>query len=203
MADTSPAMTKHHRSQARRIACAVRRPLGQDRVHRTGPHRPARERRDEAPVLSAPTSFGKSLIIDALLASGKFDNVVIIVPTIALIDETRRRLSRFRQRYKIITHPSQESGERNVFVLTQERAVDRKDVDDIDLLVIDEFYKLDIGDGDDGERAAFSTTPSTNCTKNPNRYIFWDQVFREFQRASANDSSVPSKEPTTTRWSPK
>lgn len=30
-------------------------------------------------VLSAPTSFGKSLIIDALLASGKFNNVVIIV----------------------------------------------------------------------------------------------------------------------------
>ena len=105
-------------------------------------------------ILSAPTSFGKSLIIDALLASGKFDNVVIIVPTIALIDETRRQLSRFRQRYKIITHPSQESAERNVFVLTQERAVDRKDVNDIDLLVIDEFYKLDIGDSDDGERAA-------------------------------------------------
>ena len=56
--------------------------------------------------------------------------------------------------YKIITHPSQEFAERNVFVLTQERAVDRNDIDDIDLLVIDEFYKLDIGDGDDGERAA-------------------------------------------------
>ena len=52
----------------------------------------------ESYVLSAPTSFGKSLIIDALLASGKFNNVVIIVPTIALIDETRRQLSRFRQR---------------------------------------------------------------------------------------------------------
>jgi ATP-dependent helicase YprA (DUF1998 family) len=60
-------------------------------------------------ILSAPTSFGKSLIIDALLASGKFNNIVIIVPTIALIDETRRRLSRFRDRYKVITHPSQQS----------------------------------------------------------------------------------------------
>jgi ATP-dependent helicase YprA (DUF1998 family) len=45
-------------------------------------------------VLSAPTSFGKSLIIDALVASGKYRNVVVVVPTIALIDETRRRLSR-------------------------------------------------------------------------------------------------------------
>jgi hypothetical protein len=105
-------------------------------------------------VLSAPTSFGKSLIVDALLASGKFNTVVIIVPTIALIDETRRRLSRFRGRYKIITHPSQEAAQQSVFVLTQERAIDRDDFGDIDLLVIDEFYKLDIGDGDDGERAA-------------------------------------------------
>jgi len=36
-------------------------------------------------VLSAPTSFGKSLVIDALIASGKYRNIVIIVPTIALI----------------------------------------------------------------------------------------------------------------------
>ena len=105
-------------------------------------------------VLSAPTSFGKSIIIDALLASGKFVNVVIIVPTIALIDETRRRLSRFSTRYKIITHPSQQPSGRNIFVLTQERAIDRDDVGDIDLLVIDEFYKLDIGGTEDSDRAA-------------------------------------------------
>ena len=40
-------------------------------------------------ILSAPTSFGKSLIIDAVLASGKFDNVLVVVPTLALIDEIR------------------------------------------------------------------------------------------------------------------
>lgn len=108
----------------------------------------------ESYVLSAPTSFGKSLIIDALLASGKFKNIVIIVPTISLIDETRRRLSRFKDCYKVITHPSQVSGDANIFVLTQERAIDRDDITQIDLLVIDEFYKLDIGDGDDRDRAA-------------------------------------------------
>lgn len=58
-------------------------------------------------VLSAPTSFGKSLIIDALISSNNFDNIVIVVPTISLIDETRRRLSRFSNRYKIITHSLQ------------------------------------------------------------------------------------------------
>ena len=58
-------------------------------------------------VLSAPTSFGKSLIVDALVAKGTYRNIVIIVPTIALIDETRRRLSRFGTHYKVITHNTQ------------------------------------------------------------------------------------------------
>lgn len=52
-------------------------------------------------ILSAPTSFGKSLVIDALIASGKFRRIALVVPTIALIDETRKRLSRFADAYKI------------------------------------------------------------------------------------------------------
>lgn len=93
-------------------------------------------------ILSAPTSFGKSLIIDALIASGKYHNVVIVVPTIALIDETRRRLSRFRDSFRIVTHITQRLGERNVFVLTQERVIEFRQLPDIDLFVVDEFYKL-------------------------------------------------------------
>lgn len=94
-------------------------------------------------VLSAPTSFGKSLVTDAAIASGRFQNVLIVVPTIALIDETRRRLSqRFGNTYKIITHASQESGSRNLFVLTQERVLERDVINAVELVVIDEFYKL-------------------------------------------------------------
>lgn len=93
--------------------------------------------------MSAPTSFGKSLIIDALIASGKFKNIVIIVPTIALIDETRRRLSlRFKDQFKIITHQSQDCLQQNIFILTQERALDREDYPPVDLFILDEFYKL-------------------------------------------------------------
>jgi hypothetical protein len=92
-------------------------------------------------VLSAPTSFGKSLIIDALLASGDFDNVLIIVPTLALIDEIRRRLATRRTGHKIITHPSQPQSERNVFVFTSERVLDAS-LPELDLFVLDEFYKL-------------------------------------------------------------
>lgn len=93
-------------------------------------------------ILSAPTSFGKSLIVDALIESGQFANVVIVVPTIALIDETRRRLSRFRSTHKVITHASQVLAERNIFIFTQERVVDYPELPDLDLFVLDEFYKL-------------------------------------------------------------
>jgi hypothetical protein len=100
-------------------------------------------------VLSAPTSFGKSVLIDAMLAEGNYSNVLILVPTIALMDEARRRMtSRFSPEYKIITHLSQEKAEKNIFVLTPERAnLDR--IGDLDLFVVDEFYKLGISDDKD------------------------------------------------------
>lgn len=99
-------------------------------------------------VLSAPTSFGKSLIIDAIVASDRFANVVIVLPTLALIDETRRRLAQFRDRYRIITQPYQLPGDRNIFVLTQERVVENPHLVQVDFFVIDEFYKLSPSGGD-------------------------------------------------------
>jgi hypothetical protein len=94
-------------------------------------------------ILSAPTSFGKSLIIDAMIASGKYDHVAIVVPTIALIDETRRRLTRrFGGTYKVITHPSQERAPKEVLIMTQERILQVEPLTPIDFFVIDEFYKL-------------------------------------------------------------
>ncbi|MFD8834235.1 DEAD/DEAH box helicase [Streptomyces griseofuscus] len=99
-------------------------------------------------ILSAPTSFGKSLVLDALIASGKFSNVAVVLPTIALIDETRKRLSRFRGQYRIITHPTQALGDRNLLVMTQERLLDLPELPELDLFMIDEFYKLDISRGE-------------------------------------------------------
>lgn len=94
-------------------------------------------------ILSAPTSFGKSRIIDAMIASSQYANLAVIVPTLALIDETRRRLAHFSNRYKVVTHLSQDPGDRNVFVFTAERAVAYDRFPAIDFFVIDEFYKLD------------------------------------------------------------
>ena len=94
-------------------------------------------------AVSAPTSFGKSLIIDAFIAIRKPTNVIIIVPTIALTDETRRRLQKkFSGEYKIITTAEVALADKNIFVFPQERALGYcEKLETIDLLVIDEFYK--------------------------------------------------------------
>lgn len=97
-------------------------------------------------ILSAPTSFGKSMLVDAFLTHKSLNTVVMLLPTIALIDETRRRLTRrFGDRYRIITTVADEYDDATptIFVLTQERFLQRKDVKKIDLLFVDEFYKLD------------------------------------------------------------
>lgn len=104
-------------------------------------------------VLSAPTSFGKSAILEALVASNNWQKIVVIVPTIALIDETRRRLARYGQDYQIITSASQEDRGRAVYVVTQERFLELPPVEDVGLFIIDEFYKLDSGEVLDQRRS--------------------------------------------------
>ncbi|HDZ9289862.1 TPA: DEAD/DEAH box helicase [Vibrio cholerae] len=93
-------------------------------------------------VLSAPTSFGKSLIIEALVASNEFNNMVIVVPTIALIDELKKKLFKYNQQYKVITQVTQQPSNRNIFIFTQERVLEYKQFSTIDFFIIDEFYKL-------------------------------------------------------------
>lgn len=97
-------------------------------------------------AVSAPTSFGKSFIIDAFIAAKRPSTVVIIVPTIALMDETRRRLyKKFSREYAIITAPDTPLGDRNILIFPQERAFGYiKKLKRIDLLVIDEFYKASV-----------------------------------------------------------
>lgn len=95
-------------------------------------------------AVSAPTSFGKSFIIDAFIAINQPENVVIIVPTIALADETRRRIEyKFSYKYKIITTTDATITERNIFIFPQERSFAYLDkLEKIDILIVDEFYKV-------------------------------------------------------------
>ena len=98
-------------------------------------------------LLSAPTSFGKSFIIDAFISIKNPQSVLIIVPTLALMDETRRRLqNKFSSKYRIITTPdtSFNSEEFKIFIFPQERALSYiHKINYLDLFVVDEFYKID------------------------------------------------------------
>jgi len=142
-----------------RIAYEFHRPDGDDDklvFHRAQAEVYRRLMEGENVILSAPTSFGKSKIIDAMIASNKYSNIAIIVPTIALIDETRRRLSAFSDSYKIITQLAQKPGSKNIFILTAERAVGYEELPIIDFFVIDEFYKI----------GAFAEDPSRTIALN-------------------------------------
>jgi late competence protein required for DNA uptake (superfamily II DNA/RNA helicase) len=95
-------------------------------------------------IVSAPTSFGKSLLIEEIVAEDKYKNIVIIQPTLALLDETRKKLKKYDEQYKIIVRTSQKPSEEkgNLFLLTAERVMEYHELPKIDFLIIDEFYKL-------------------------------------------------------------
>lgn len=108
-------------------------------------------------IVSAPTSFGKSLLIEEVIASNKFKNIVVIQPTLALLDETRRKLQKYRDSYKIIVRTTQEPSETksNIYLLTAERVCEYSHFINVDFLVIDEFYKLS-GNRDDERSSALN-----------------------------------------------
>ena len=95
-------------------------------------------------VVSAPTSFGKSLLIEEIVASNQFKNIVVIQPTLALLDETRKNLMKYNDKYKLIVRTSQEPNKEigNIYLFTAERVNEYKYFASVDFLIIDEFYKL-------------------------------------------------------------
>lgn len=99
---------------------------------------------DKNIIVSAPTSFGKSLLIEEFVASRKFKNIIVIQPTLALLDETRKKLLKYDEYYKIIVRTSQEASldKGNLFLFTAERVNEYKNFPKIEFLIIDEFYKL-------------------------------------------------------------
>ena len=168
-----PYLMNFNLSLSDEVACEIHRPDGfkdvvfhskQNEVYYTLVHK-------DNVVLSAPTSFGKSLIIDSIITSNLYNNIMIIVPSVALIDETRKRLIKFKEQYRVISFSGQSLGKRNIFVLTQERALDYIDSVDIDFFVIDEFYKLDMKE---------------NQEENDSREIVLNQVFYKLFKSQAN-----------------
>ena len=104
-------------------------------------------------IFSAPTSFGKTFVVFEYIAREQPKNVVLIVPTLALVDEYKQKiLKKYRDsflEYKIYTSIDVEKEynfeHKNLFILTHDRVVNEDVISifsEIDFLVIDEVYKL-------------------------------------------------------------
>ena len=115
---------------------------------------------NSASIISAPTSFGKTFCIFEYIAREKPKNVVLVVPTLALIDEyTKKIIKKYKNTfdlYNIHTNIDENKtynfDDYNIFILTHDRIVQQIQYDKlekIDFLVIDEVYKLQIDESDD------------------------------------------------------
>ena len=133
---------------------------------------------DKNIVASAPTSFGKSLLIEELVASRKYRNIVIIQPTLALLDETRVNLKKYKPFYKIVVRTSQEPVEDkgNLFLLTAERVMEYADFPKIDLLIIDEFYKMSLRRKDERADTLNNAFLKIYDTFNPKFYLLGPNI---------------------------
>lgn len=104
--------------------------------------------------LSAPTSFGKTFLLKEIIYRNYdlFGNIVIVLPTVALLMEVTEDLTDFCYKYELeygivnSIYRDLEIKERNIFVLTPERVLrllalypDIK----VDFFFYDEIYKID------------------------------------------------------------
>ncbi len=111
-------------------------------------------------IFSAPTSFGKTFVIFEYIARYKPQNIVLVVPTLALIDEYKRKIiNQYKNVYgeynvylSIEKDKEYDSAQKNIFLVTHDRVVDveiHEIIKSIDFLVIDEIYKLQRDEEDD------------------------------------------------------
>ena len=109
---------------------------------------------NDALIVSAPTSFGKTFSIFEYMARYQPQNIVLIVPTLALVDEYMKKLikkyensfSEYKVHSQIDPDAEYDFTKKNIFVLTHDRVVQDetyKSIKSIDFLVVDEVYKLE------------------------------------------------------------
>lgn len=149
-------------------------------------------------ILSAPTSFGKTLIVDALIASKEPHIVLIIVPTIALLEERRRTLATLFPDYQIITQTFQEiRKEFAIFIGTQERIIERGEIPAPDLFVVDEFYKLDLT-RNDVRAKSLNKVLAQYIDKSKQVYLLGPSIYQN----PVNADERPNLQFISTRYSP-
>ena len=99
-------------------------------------------------VISAPTSFGKTMLIKEYIFNEKPKNIAFLVPTNSLADELIEDFFKIFNKYGYSVFDTiKDNGkisEKNIFIGTQEKyyQVYQNNNFEIDLFVIDEAYKL-------------------------------------------------------------
>lgn len=106
-------------------------------------------------LISAPTSFGKTYVALEYICRKDFNNIVFVVPTLALMNELFLKIkNRLGEKYNIVQNGFEKLGERNIIIIVPERADNEllSKLENIDLLVFDEIYKLKRDTKDDDKR---------------------------------------------------
>lgn len=136
-------------------------------------------------VVSAPTSFGKSRIVSEIVIHGTYNNIAIVLPTIALLNETYlsfRRNLLIKERYNLINTSTQEFGEtNNIFILTPEKMdllLDSHPKLKIDFFTMDEIYKIQ----DDEERKHVFTHCLYRLSKMAKDFYLIGPYFQNFSK---------------------
>ena len=101
-------------------------------------------------LLSAPTSYGKTFVALEFIKRNeeRLNNIVFIVPTLALMNELLKKIyTNFSKNFNICINSDQYHEGKNIFILVPERSNNDfikliHDNYSIDLLIIDEIYKL-------------------------------------------------------------
>ena len=103
-------------------------------------------------IVSAPTSFGKSRIVQELVIHNDYKNILIVLPTIALLNETFGKLKnngKIAGKYQIYNSLGNKDHvyerQYNLFILTPEKTdvlLDRHPYLHFDFFTMDEIYKV-------------------------------------------------------------
>ncbi|MEK4110481.1 helicase [Paenibacillus sp. DS2363] len=144
-------------------------------------------------VVSAPTSFGKSRIVSEIIIQGNYNNIAVILPTIALLNETylsfRKNLA-IRERYNLINTSTQELGDTgNIFILTPEKMdllLDSHPQLRIDFFTMDEIYKIQ----DDDERRHVFTHCLYRLSKMAGDFYLIGPYFKNFSKVFLDRTSA-------------
>ncbi len=137
-------------------------------------------------IVSAPTSFGKTRIIEEIILQNKYKNIAIVLPTIALLSETYVKFVQNRKisdKYSLINSlvlaDTSLNRQYNIFILTPERMdllLDKKPTLHFDFFVMDEIYKIQ----DDLERNQIFTNCLYRLSKHKCDFYLIGPYFNDF-----------------------